>query len=95
MIRPSSVSWFYCEKCRLVELDLGISGTTAASRSSIVTSHQSQMEQAFAQHDDHCPHEGLIYFFSGMLADTILCSDAYDCTIYMYKQRVGSIRGVP
>ena len=43
---------------------------------------------ALAQHDhdvDHCPHEGLIYFFSGMLADTMLCSDACDWTIYRYK----------
>ena len=35
--------------------------------------------------DGHCPHENLIYFFCGMLADTMLCSDACDWTIYMYK----------
>ena len=34
-----------------------------------------------AQHDGPSPHEGLIYFFSGMLADTMLCSDACDWTI--------------
>ena len=55
---------------------------------------------ALAQHDhdvDHCPHEGLIYFFSGMLADTMLCSDACDWTIYRYKTtcRVHKGIGIP
>ena len=31
------ICWFYCDKCRLAEPYLGLSGTTAASRPSIVT----------------------------------------------------------